>query len=139
MRPHEAAHQESGLSSVSTFYELFAAAAQRWPASVATEVQRPSGLESYSFAELRRMAEGVGAWLHQRYAADTRAAILAENHPRWVAAFLGTTAAGCIAVPLDTAFTAEQVRKLLLDSGSLLLFVDAKHTETAQQAITGLN
>jgi long-chain acyl-CoA synthetase len=43
-------------------------------------------------------------------------------------------AAGCVAVPLDTAFKAEQVAKLLKDSGASLLFVDSHHLETGQAA-----
>ena len=49
---------------------------------------------------------------------------LADNHPRWITAYLGIIAAGCTAVPLDTAFHADQVAKLLQDSGSSLLFCD---------------
>ena len=40
-----------------------------------------------------------------------------------------------VTVPLDTAFTAEQVAKLLQASGSSLLFVDAKHLPVAQRAV----
>ena len=57
---------------------------------------------------------------------DARVAILAANHPRWVAAYLGIIAAGRTAVPLDTAFHADQVKKLLIDSGASLLFCDVK-------------
>ena len=40
-----------------------------------------------------------------------------------------------VTVPLDTAFNAEQVSKLLQGSGSSLLFVDAKHLPVAQRAV----
>src|SRR5205085_8998878 len=89
--------------------------------------------------ELRRMAESVGRWITETgFEPGARLAILADNHPRWVAAYLGTIAAGCTAVPLDTAFHAEQVAKLLRDSGASLLFVNAKHLEVAKAAISGL-
>jgi long-chain acyl-CoA synthetase len=42
-----------------------------------------------------------------------------------------------VAVPLDTAFNAEQVAQLLRASDSSLLFVDAKHLPTAQRALAG--
>ena len=64
-----------------------------------------------------------------------RCAILAANSPAWVAAYLGIIASGNIAVPLDTAFNAAQIAKLLEDSGATLLFVDQRHLETAKQAL----
>lgn len=121
-----------------TFYDRFVECAQRWPQNVAVEVQRPDGLESYSYSELRRMAESIaGGLLDSEMAAGTRVAILADNHPRWVAAYLGIIAAGGTTVPLDTAYHADQVAKLLRDSGATLLICDQKHLETAQQAVAG--
>src|SRR5258708_39441330 len=67
-----------------------------------------------------------------------RVAILADNHPRWVAVFLGVVASGCTAVPLDTALHADQITTLLKDSGSSLLFCDVKHLATAREAIGSL-
>jgi long-chain acyl-CoA synthetase len=127
------------------FYSRFLESAQTWPQNVAVEMRHaaPSGqpveVEGYTYAELRRMAESVGRWLHdQEMPPEARAAILAANGPRWVAAYLGTLAAGGVAVPFDTAFSAEQVSKLLRDSGSGCLFTDRKHLATAQRAIAGL-
>src|SRR5215470_7119091 len=122
-----------------TFYEQFLESARRFPDNVALEIQRQDRVERVTFAELTRMSENVGAWLSQRVAKDARVAILAANHPRWVAVYLGIIAAGRTAVPLDTAFHADQVKKLLLDSGAALLFCDAKHFSVAVEAIEGTN
>jgi long-chain acyl-CoA synthetase len=120
-----------------TFYDRFVECAARWPENVALEVQRADRLESYTFAEARRMAESIGRWLaDQGLEAGSRVAILADNDPRWVAAYLGTIAAGLTIVPLDTGFRADQVSKLLKDSGSVLLFCDARHVEVATQAVS---
>jgi len=123
-----------------TFYDLFLDCAERWPNHIALEMQRRDRLESYTYAELRRMAESVGQWiLANKFEPGARLAILADNHPRWVAAYLGIIAAGCTTVPLDTALQAGQVTKLLKDSGSSLLFADAKHFSLAREAVAGLN
>ena len=114
-----------------TFYERFQESARQFPNNIALEIQRKEHVESVTFAELTRMAESVGRWLSTRVPRDARVAILAANHPRWVAAYLGIIAAGRVAVPLDTAFQADQVRKLLNDSGAALLFCDAKHLPVA--------
>jgi len=118
-----------------TFYDRFVECAGRWPQNVAVEVQRAEGTESYTYIELRRMAESLGAWLVERgIQPGSRIAILADNHPRWVAAYLGIIAAGATAVPLDTAYHADQVAKLLRDSGSSLLISDLKHLAVAREA-----
>src|SRR6267378_7364171 len=121
-----------------TFYERFQESARQFPDKVALEIQRQDRTESLTFAELQRMAESVGSWLAGKVDRDARVAILAANHPRWVAAYLGIICAGRVAVPLDTAFHADQVAKLLKDSGASILFCDAKHLAVAQQAAEGL-
>ena len=123
-----------------TFYDRFRECAQRWPGNVALEIQRSSGLESYTYAEVRRMAESVGRWLADSgFQPGARCAILAANHPRWVIAYLGTIAAGCAAVPLDTALHADQIGKLLRDSGATLLFCDHRNLSLGTEAATGLD
>src|SRR5207248_11436250 len=119
-----------------TFYDRFVECAERWPQNVAVEVQRPDGIESYSYAQLRRMAEAIGASLLDcGLEPGARVAILADNHPRWVAAYLGIIAAGGTTVPLDTAYHADQVAKLLRDSGSSLLVCDQNHLEVVKEAV----
>jgi long-chain acyl-CoA synthetase len=118
-----------------SFYDRFVECSERWPDNVALQIQRHDHLESCSYAELRRMAESVGRWIAENgFARGSRLAILADNHPRWVAAYLGIIASGCAAVPLDTALHADQVTKLLKNSGSSALFCDAKHVPVARPA-----
>lgn len=120
-----------------TFYQRFQDSARRFPNNIALEIQRAETVERVTFAELAHMAESVANWLSTRAPRDARIAILAVNHPRWVAAYLGIIAAGRTAVPLDTAFHAEQVKKLLVDCGASLLFCDAKHLPVANEAVAG--
>lgn len=123
-----------------TFYDRFRECAERWPENIALEIQRREGTESYRYGEARRMAEALGGWLRaQRLERGTRCAILADNHPRWVVTYLGIIAAGCTAVPLDTALHAEQVAKLLKDSGTELVFCDRKHLLVARDAVRGMD
>src|SRR3984885_13842604 len=118
-----------------SFYDRFVECSERWPDNIALQIQRHDHIESCTYAELRRMAESVGRWIIENgFARGSRLAILADNHPRWVAAYLGTIASGCAAVPLDTALHADQVTKLLKDSGSSVLFCDAKHVPVARPA-----
>jgi long-chain acyl-CoA synthetase len=123
-----------------TFYDRFADCAERWPNNVALELQRRDHIESCTYAELRRMAECVGRWItDKQFPRGSRLAILADNHPHWVAAYLGTIASGCVIVPLDTALHADQVTKLLKDSGTAAVFCDVKHVAIAKPAVAELN
>ncbi len=122
---------------MANFYHRFLQSAERTPQDIAVELQRQAGEpERYTYAQLRSMADTVGHWLSPAgLEPGARCAILAANGPRWVACYLGTMAAGMVAVPLDTAFSAEQVAKLLDNSGASLLFVDARNLAMAQAAI----
>jgi long-chain acyl-CoA synthetase len=121
-----------------TFYQRFQESARKFPGNIALEIQRQQTVERVTFAELTRMSESVARWLSTRVPRDARVAILAANHPRWVAAYLGIIAAGRTAVPLDTTFNPDQVKKLLIDSGASLLFCDVKHLPVAAEAVAGL-
>jgi long-chain acyl-CoA synthetase len=121
-----------------TFYDRFVECAERWPQNVAVEIQGPDGIEGHSYSELRSMAESIASWLvAQGIQPGARVAILADNHPRWVAAYLGVIAAGAAAVPLDTAYHSDQVAKLLRDSGASLIVCDSKHLPVVHEAVAG--
>jgi long-chain acyl-CoA synthetase len=123
-----------------TFYDRFLECAERLPHNVALELQGHDHIESCTYAELRRMAESVGRWITENgFSRGSRLAIVADNHPRWVAAYLGIIAAGCVVVPLDTALHADQLTKLLKDSGSSALFCDARHAQVSREAVADLN
>ncbi len=122
-----------------TFYDRFLECAQRWPNNVALELQRHDHLESCTYGELQSWAQSVGRWITEnKFAPGSRLAILADNHPRWVATYLGIIASGCVAVPLDTALHDDQVVKLLKDSGTSAVFVDAKHVPVTRRAVAEL-
>jgi len=118
-----------------TFYDRFVECAERWPNNVALELQRHDQIEKCTYGELHRMAESVGRWITEKnFSSGSRLAILADNHPRWVACYLGIIASGCAVVPLDTALHSDQVTKLLKDSGTSAVFCDAKHLPVTRPA-----
>lgn len=119
------------------FYSCFLESVEKYPSHTALELQRSSGkVESFTYAELRRMGESVGRWLRESGMSEgVRCAIMAQNTPLWVAAYLGIMSAGAAAVPLDTAFNAHQVNKLLWDSGSAIIFTDSEHLSVVEKAV----
>jgi len=123
-----------------TFYDRFLECAQRWPNNVALELQRRDHLESCTYGELQGWAQSIGRWITENnFTPGSRLAILADNHPRWVATYLGIIASGCVAVPLDTALHDDQVVKLLKDSGTSAVFVDVKHVPVTRRAVSELS
>ena len=46
-----------------TFYDQFVEAEQRGSQNIALEIQRKDQVESYTFADTRKMAESVGRWM----------------------------------------------------------------------------
>src|SRR5438270_12402877 len=126
-----------------SFYSRFLTSAESYPSQIAAELQlaHPSTeVVSYTYAELRGMAESVGHWLrNNNIQPGDRCAILAANGPRWVIAYFGAISIGAVAVPLDTAFKADQVAKLLLDCGGSLVFTDEKHLDIVREAIAQMS
>ena len=125
------------------FYDRFTESVRQFPDLIAVELQRESSavaagappLESYTFTQLRDMAASVGRWLvASNITSGSKCAFLAANHPLWMAAYLGVLASGNTAVPLDTAYHADQVHKLLLDSDAVLLFTDRQRLAMAREA-----
>jgi len=123
------------------FYDRFTETARRFPDLITVELQHDSSavaggappVESYTFTQLRTMAESVGNWLQQsKLAKGSKCAFFAANHPLWVAAYLGVLASG------NTAYHGDQVRKLLIDSDTVLLFTDHQRLGLARQATRDL-
>jgi len=119
------------------FYTCFLQSVEKFPERVAAELQRTSGeVESFTYAQLRRLGESIGRWLRESGMSEgVRCAIMAGNGPLWVVAYLGTMAAGAVAVPLDTAFDHHQINKLLWDSGASVIFTDAQYLPVVEQAV----
>lgn len=119
------------------FYSGFLNSAEKFPDRVAAELQRASGaVERLTYAELRRQSESVGRWMHESgMSAGARCAIMAANGPLWVSAYLGVMSAGAVAVPMDTAFNAYQVNKLLWDCGAAVIFTDAANLPVVERAV----
>jgi long-chain acyl-CoA synthetase len=121
---------------MANFYERFANAAQRFETGPAIELQSADQIHTTTYGDLAAQASGVATWLHaQHLAPDDRVAILGDNDARWIGTYLGILRLGAIAVPLDTAYKAGQVRTVLENSGARLIFTTARYLETVRAAI----
>ncbi len=66
-----------------------------------------------------------------------RIAIVSENRPEWCASFIAAVGCGCIAVPIDIQLGSDEIRNLLIDSGTKTAFCSNKTESNLLSAIKG--
>jgi len=121
-------------------FEDFARVAERFPDRVAVEFCHRASVDTCTYAELGGVANRVaGALAGAGVTPGARCAILADNDARWCGTYLGILRLGAVAVPLDTAYHASQVRTVLVDSGASVLCTSARFLGTALEAIATLS
>jgi len=115
-----------------SFYARLADAASRFPQRTAIELVSNGPPLVTTYDELFAHAARVAGWLEAAgITAGDRVAILAANDARWIAAYIGILRHGAIAVPLDTAYTADQVATIAADSGARAVLTTPKYQAAA--------
>lgn len=110
-----------------TISEAFAAVACRAPERMAMQMKQGPAYRQYRYGQVAQQVDGLAAALiHHGIRPGDRVAIVAENRPEWVTAYLGIVAAGGTAVPLDVQLSSQELASLLARSGSRAVFVSAK-------------
>jgi long-chain acyl-CoA synthetase len=125
---------------VDGLYQGFEKTAARFGERVAVEVVRRDGLESWSYAKLDRAVRAVASSLVARgVRPGDRCALLANNDADWCAAFLAVLRVGAVAVPLDTAYSPQQVARLLADCEARLILTGPSYEATVAEALATLD
>ncbi len=111
------------LMSSPAYTEHFEEVAARFSGRIAFRLKTPDGYRTMSYAEVRRQVLGVARGLVALgLKRGARVAVLSENRPEWVIAYLGAYFAGLTAVPLDPQISPAEWRRLLEDSESQAVF-----------------
>jgi long-chain acyl-CoA synthetase len=119
-----------------TFNQQFEAIVSRFPKRMAFRLKTPQGYTAVSYFEAYRQARGIAlGLLASGLKSGDRIAILSENRPEWVVAYLGIYLAGMIAVPLDTQLSPKEWRRLMDDSDARTIFVSGLLMPKLQEAI----
>ena len=109
-----------------TIPEAVFAAARARPDRIAMQIKEEQGYRQCSFKQLIEQAEGITtALLHHDLRRGDRVAIVSENRPEWLIAYVGIVASGCTVIPLDIQLNSEDLASLLVRSGAKLGFVSA--------------
>lgn len=117
-------------------FDEFAAVARRCADLPAVEVCHRAGVDTLTYGDMESLSGRVaGLLLRLGAGPGTRCALLADNDARWVGAFMGILRLGAVAVPLDTAYRAAQVRTVIADSGASLLLISPRYLDVAREAL----
>jgi len=97
--------------------------------------------ERHSFAETIDMARRLARALREehRIRKGDRVAICARNSPQWCLAYMAATLIGAIVTPLNSWSTARELRYMVEDSGTRLIFADPPRRKLLGGAAGGLD
>ncbi len=100
------------------------------PMKTALRYKEAGAWREISYRELHAQADGIAAGLAAAgFGAGDRAAIIGPSSPRWVASYFGILRAGGIVVPIDNELKSAEVRNILADSETRILFIDPSFLE----------
>jgi len=86
------------------------------------------GDREISYRQLLPLVESVARWLENSQAAcGDRIALLYENSVEYVLFYFAAAKAGLVVVPLDNSLKADQLGKLIADSGVTILLCQSKY------------
>jgi len=121
-----------------TFNQKFEEIVRRYPDRTAFRQKTPHGYTTVSYRDAFRQSRSVAqGLLALGLIPGSRVAILSENRPEWVVAYLGIYLSKMVAVPLDTQISPAEWRRLLDDSETRVVFVSGMLLSKLQAAAAG--
>jgi long-chain acyl-CoA synthetase len=125
----------TGALPKTTYIQRFERIANRFSPRVAVSLKTPEGYLEITYGELERQVKGIARTLvRQGLQKGERVAILSENRPEWVIAYLGIYFAGGTAVPLDPQISPGEWLRLLDDSESRWIFASGQLAQKIHRA-----
>ncbi len=123
-----------------TFNERFEEVTRRFPERTAFRMKTSRGYSTITYRAAYRQASCVAiGLLAQGLKEGSRVAILSENRPEWVIAYLGAYLARMVAVPLDTQISSAEWQRLIEDSEAQVVFVSSLLENKLREAVKDLH
>lgn len=89
-----------------------------------------SGDQPRTYQEIHKKVQETSLMLLQNAVKKgDKVAILGENSPNWVIAYMATVSLGAVAVPILPGFTDEDTRHIVRDSGVVAIFITDRQKE----------
>jgi long-chain acyl-CoA synthetase len=99
-------------------------AASQYPDKIAVQMKAGDRYQQYTYRDLVRGVASVARSLSEHgINKGDRLALLSENRPEWMIAYLAVIAYGAVIVPLDAQLTDKEVALLLTSSEAKAVFV----------------
>ncbi len=92
-----------------------------------------------TYQELFGNTRGIASYLIEKgIKKGDKVAIISENRPEWCATYLAISLSSAIAVPIDAQLGQEEIKRLLSDSESKVVFFSSRIEENIKRAIEEL-
>jgi long-chain acyl-CoA synthetase len=92
--------------------------------------------KAVTYNELLTNTNGIASYLIKMgIKKGDKIAIISENRPEWSASYLAISLSGGIAVPIDAQLGPDEIRNLLSDSESKVVFHSSKTEENIRKAV----
>lgn len=100
--------------------------AARYPDSIALQIKEGEQYRTYTYRDLiRTISSAASALSKQGIRKGDRVALLSENRPEWMFAYLSVVSLGAVVVPLDAQLTEKEVMVLLSNAEAKAVCVSA--------------
>ena len=86
-----------------------------------------------SFSEFRKMCDSVAVWIKENFTGNVHIALAGSTSLGYLVSALGIQVSGNVAVPIDTANSAERIADEVNRSDSEALFLDGSHIGDAEK------
>ena len=102
-------------------------AAERFPEHIAVQMKSGNAYQRHTYREFVPIIASVSRSLAEAgIARGDKVALLSENRPEWIMAYLSTMAIGAVIVPLDAQLTDKEVAVLLAGSEAKAVFISSQ-------------
>jgi long-chain acyl-CoA synthetase len=102
-------------------------AAEHFPGHIAVQMKIGDAYRKIAYPELLAMVASTAQSLFDLgIKPGERLALLSENRPEWIVAYLATMSIGAVIVPLDAQLTEKEVSLLMENSGATGVFVSSQ-------------
>jgi long-chain acyl-CoA synthetase len=92
--------------------------------------------KAVTYNELLTNTKGIASYLIKiRIKNGDKIAIISENRPEWCESYLAISLSGGVAVPVDAQFGPDEIKNLLSDSESKVVFHSLKTGENVRKAV----
>ncbi|MCD6094003.1 MAG: AMP-binding protein [Candidatus Omnitrophica bacterium] len=118
-----------------TLHKKLEEIATQFPERIAVQMKREDGYQTYTYKEFYNTSRAIARFLISfDIKRGDKIAIVLENRPEWGMVYFAILFAGGIAVPIDPQSNPEEIRFILTESKSKIVFTSSAHLSSFETA-----